>query len=648
MKRPPAGAAKTGSDRRGSAARARIRQTEERYAIAARETGQIIYDYDLRRGRIRWSGAVRSITGYEARELGTDIRTWRRMVHPEDRREAFRAVTGDRYLAEYRLRTRSGGWRDIRETGTVLPGRDGGPRRMIGTMVDVTERKKDERLKAAVYRIADLTLMTESLEDLFKSIHETISGLMPALNFYIAIYDAETNLLSFPYFVDEYDPAPATRPPLRGLTEYVLRSGQSQLVDPVRFEELIRSGEVESIGAPSIDWLGVPLRSKDRTIGVMVVQTYREGVRYTPEDQAILQYVSAQSALAIERRRTEERRRAAERIVSTAFSSIQDGVSILDSHFRIVRLNETMERWYAHAAPFAGKICFEAYHGRREPCEACPTARVLLTGEASSGLVPRRGAGGEITGWLEVFSFPMIGPGSEGMIGAIEYARDITERKAAEDALRASLKEKEVLLKEVHHRVKNNMQVITSLLDLQARRLNDPAAVRMFQDSCNRIRSMALVHEKLYQSADLSRVDFEPYVRNLMTHLVQACRVHPGRVELKIDVPEVFLGIQTAIPCGLILNELAANALKHAFPDGRKGTIRVTLRPRRGRGRYRLTVKDDGIGLPPEFDPARSSSLGLQLVTMLVGQLNGTVERGPGPGTEFRIAFSEAPERPPA
>ncbi|HEX2694810.1 MAG TPA: histidine kinase dimerization/phosphoacceptor domain -containing protein [Acidobacteriota bacterium] len=211
--------------------------------------------------------------------------------------------------------------------------------------------------------------------------------------------------------------------------------------------------------------------------------------------------------------------------------------------------------------------------------------------------------------------------------------------------MKSSLQEKEVLLKEIHHRVKNNMQVISSLLSLQSRHLDDPKAIGMFKDSQHRIRSMALVHEKLYQSKDLSKIDFGQYLQNLVVYLVPSYQVDSGRVQLKIDVGDAALGINSAIPCSLIVNELVTNALKHAFPGGRKGEVRVNLR-RGADGRSTLTVGDNGVGWPRGADFRKTDTLGMQLVTMLVDQLDGAIELVRKSGTAFRISFRELKYKP--
>jgi PAS domain S-box-containing protein len=217
---------------------------------------------------------------------------------------------------------------------------------------------------------------------------------------------------------------------------------------------------------------------------------------------------------------------------------------------------------------------------------------------------------------------------------------DISDRRKAEDALRASLREKEVLLREIHHRVKNNMQIISSLLSLQAREIDDPAIVEMFRESQSRIRSMAFVHEKLYQSKDLSRIGFSDYIRSLTNHLTQTYIIDGERIRFESEIEDIALDIGTAIPCGLIINELVTNAFKHAFPDVRAGTVRLELR-RAAEDRFLLRVADDGVGFPAGLDFQLTESLGMQLVLMLVDQINGAIELEPGPGTSFRIDFGE-------
>jgi PAS domain S-box-containing protein len=228
--------------------------------------------------------------------------------------------------------------------------------------------------------------------------------------------------------------------------------------------------------------------------------------------------------------------------------------------------------------------------------------------------------------------------------GVIE---DITEKRESEDRMRMNLKEKEVLLKEIHHRVKNNMQVVNSLLGLQSRYIDDEAALRMFQESQDRVRSMALIHEKLYGSKDLARIDFGEYIRTLANTLYRTYSADPERIRLDVEVGKVFLSIDQAVPCGLIVNELVSNALKHGFPRGRKqgGTIRISMQKHNG-SEIHMIVEDDGVGLPEGFDIRETDSLGMRLITILVeDQLDGAVQLDSGEYTRFCIRFESVDEK---
>jgi PAS domain S-box-containing protein len=231
---------------------------------------------------------------------------------------------------------------------------------------------------------------------------------------------------------------------------------------------------------------------------------------------------------------------------------------------------------------------------------------------------------------------------SDGSIYAVTVISiDITERKRAEEQLQASLREKNILLNEIHHRVKNNLQVISGLLYLQTKRSKNPEVIESFQESQNRIQAMMLVHEKLYHSKDFSRIDLASYVRSLSEELFQSYTIHPGKIDIAIQAnEEVYVDIIKAVPCGLILNELISNALKHAFPEDRQGELQIIIRETKNR-EIEIVVRDNGVGLPDDIDIQGSRSLGLDLVTGFTqNQLDGQVEVKRDNGTEFRITFS--------
>jgi two-component sensor histidine kinase len=271
---------------------------------------------------------------------------------------------------------------------------------------------------------------------------------------------------------------------------------------------------------------------------------------------------------------------------------------------------------------------FAALFGYGDPSEVC--------GRPLSQLMPLPGKGVRRDGTavvLETYAsdLPVGGmPTVQGMV------LDVTERVAAAEQIRQDLREKEVLLREIHHRVKNNLQIITSLLNLESGRIGDETVHRVFEECNRRIRTMSLIHEKLYHSENFEAIDFKEYTEIVVGELIASYGI--GKlIRIELDIASERLSLETAIPCGLLLNELVTNAFKHAFPDGRKGTLRVSFAAD-GAGR-RLAVEDDGVGLPAGADPAAVETLGLKLVDVLARQLGGRVEFRSGKGTRVSVIF---------
>jgi two-component sensor histidine kinase len=228
---------------------------------------------------------------------------------------------------------------------------------------------------------------------------------------------------------------------------------------------------------------------------------------------------------------------------------------------------------------------------------------------------------------------------------ALDLQKELHEKQLTETRLKASLNEKEVLLKEIHHRVKNNLQIISSLLNLQTGHSKNEEASQIIQESQNRIRAMALIHETLYQSRDLAKIDFAEYIHNLAYHLFISYNVSSVVIHLNVEVDDVFLSINTAIPCGLIINELVSNSLKYAFPrslaENRKNVrneISIALN-KEADEMLVLIISDNGVGLSPHIDYKNTTTLGLQLVNTLTEQLDGIIELQQQQGTTFKIVF---------
>ncbi len=239
--------------------------------------------------------------------------------------------------------------------------------------------------------------------------------------------------------------------------------------------------------------------------------------------------------------------------------------------------------------------------------------------------------------WREVYLNPIFNEQGQ----AIEVsciAHDVTEKKETEEQVRQSLKEKEVLLKEVHHRVKNNLQVISSILNLQSAYVRDENTLEILLESQNRIKSMAFVHESLYQTKDFSNISFSEYVENISRNLIQSYGSIEVPPQLKMDLDDISLHLDTAIPCGLIINEIISNALKYAFPDKRQGIIDVSVKEKNKK--ITISIADNGVGIPAHIDYRNTDSLGLQLVVTLVEQINGILQVENKKGTKFTVEFT--------
>lgn len=242
--------------------------------------------------------------------------------------------------------------------------------------------------------------------------------------------------------------------------------------------------------------------------------------------------------------------------------------------------------------------------------------------------------------WVETYGKTILNEQTGKLDEIITITRDISERREVEHKLKKSLEEKEMLLKAIHHRVKNNLMVISSLLSLQSGYVKDGETREMFQESQDRARAMALIHERLYQFSNLKNINFGNYIQTLSKELLDTYSNDRAKIKLVIEVSQIMIDVDTAIPLGLILNELVSNAIKHAFPDGRAGYIRITLEKFQNDFLI-LEVSDNGIGFPNDLDMDKTESFGLKIVNTLVSQLEANLEIRSDRGTVFRVMLRE-------
>jgi PAS domain S-box-containing protein len=630
----------------------------------------------------------------------------------------------------------------------------------------VANLRRLKKKQISLYEISEAAHSAKSLEELYKKIHQIIEKLMPAKhNFYIALYDDAHGLLKFPYFVDQEEHPPPAQKLGRGLTEYVLETGEALLAPQDKFEEMEKKGKVLSVGPPSVDWLGVPLKIRDKTIGVLAVQSYEKGIRYTEEDKDVLNFVSEQIATAISRKQSEEELEVRNALFQLVVNNSPSGVFIVDDHYKLSYVNrkfceilgykekELVGRDFRDFLARGSLELVTDRYKKRQKGEKVPSkyefkiirkdgesrlieivsgviktslgrvqtvphirditeerkmeqqlkesetryknlvekARIAILIDDRDGnlkyfndrlceifgytrrelekkkncelvhpddlekvinLHKNRVAGKKVKSSYEFKGIKKDGAvifceveavalrEKERITGTRSYIRDITESKRDKKKIEDSLREKEVLLREIHHRVKNNMQVISSLLTLQSREIEDKKILEIFEESRRRIRTMAMVHEKLYGSMDLSKIDVSKYISSLSQFLFHSFGIDSDRIVLKEDVENILLDINMAIPFGLLVNELISNSLKHAFPKKRRGEVRISL-TKTNNNWIKLVVSDNGVGVKNKRELTKPSSFGLQLVKMLTEQLHGDMEIKTNKETSFIITFKE-------
>jgi PAS domain S-box-containing protein len=321
---------------------------------------------------------------------------------------------------------------------------------------------------------------------------------------------------------------------------------------------------------------------------------------------------------------------------SQLFENSPQAIVILDNQCKIININKGFENLFDYRIEeLKGRSIKDVLVPQDVYEEAGEIMERVIKGEiVKLESVRSRKDGSKVH--VSILYYPVsLG---DDKVGMYAIYTDITNRKLNEEQIKNSLLEKEVLLKEVHHRVKNNLQIIASLLNFQSRYVKDPEALNMFKESQNRVKSIALIHEKLYQTKDLSRIEFAGYIKSLVSHLFLTFDIKPDRISFSVNANNLFLSVDTAIPCGLIINELVTNSLKYAFPEDRKGQITINLNYN-NLNEYELIVKDNGISLPENIVIGKTETLGFQLINTLVTQLDAKADIIRNNGTTFLIKF---------
>lgn len=656
-----------------------IEEWKKRYELVSAASRQVVYDYNISAGTITWSGSVEQVLGYDLKEMNGGLQQWISFLHPNDREETVRRMNIARrdhspYDVEYNFRHRNGHYVQMHDIGFFISEGGGRPDRMIGVMQDITERKQAELLQTAIFNIAHAADRAATLDELYKSVHHIIETVMPARNFYIALYDPEEDLLSFPYFIDEVDPPHPSMALGKGLTAYVLRTGKALFCDKATDANLRERGDVELIGAPSAIWIGVPLIVGEKTIGAMVVQHYTDPTAYTKREMHILEYVSSQVARAIERKAAEEKLRQSEEQFRLISENVSDMIAVLDLGGRRLYNSPSYKNLLGEPEMLRGTDSFLEIHPEDRERIRRVFSDTIATGtgqRAEYRFITRDGSIRHIESQGSVIKDRDGRP-----MQIVVVSRDITEKKKLEQQfLRAQRMESiGTLAGGIAHDLNNVLAPIMLSIQVLKSKISDPQILRVLETlNTSAVRGSDVVKQVLAFSRGIEgeRIILQP--RLIIDEIVKMSKeTFPKSIEITTEFPSVLWAI-SADPTQVhqVLLNIFVNA-RDAMPFGGKIHARaentfIDEAYARGNldahpGRYIcITVTDSGAGIPHHildkiFEPffttkevGKGTGLGLSTVLAIVKSHNGFIEvtSEVGKGTMFRV-FLPALENDPA
>ncbi|MEB3283094.1 MAG: PAS domain S-box protein [Lyngbya sp.] len=630
-----------------------LRQSEERFRQLAENIESIFWMIDPQKQQVIYvSPAYEKIWGRSRQELYHQPLSYlAEGIHPEDRESALTKMTQkfqSNQDLEYRIIQPDGNIRWIRDRSFPIRNEGGEIYRVAGIAEDITSRKQaesilqhrveleqlvtsistqfinlnadeiDSGIQVALRRIVkfmqvdrgDLFLLSEDGKQI-RNTHKCCATGIEVKCDYLPNFEVE----SFPYVLEK----------LKKFEVLNIENIAELPEAAIQEKQIWMKQSIQSI-------LCVPMGSRSQLFGFVQFDGIRQAKTWTEASINILKLIGEIFVSALERQRVEETLRLTQFGVDRAI----DGVFWIRNNAGFFYVNEAACQSLGFSRKELLKMTVHDIDLNLPP-EVWPEHWQQLQSQGSMTFESRhRTASGRI--------FPVEITANYLIFGSQEFnfcfVRDISERKQAEEQMQASLKEKEVLLREIHHRVKNNLYIISNLLDLQSDVIQDERLLALFADSQTRIQSMALIHEQLYQSADLGQVNFGDYIHRLVENLFFSLGDTQGLVKSVVDVEPIQINLETAIPCGLLINELITNALKHAFPDGRTGEIYVEFY-QDSEQKLHLKIRDNGVGISPDIDWENLTSLGLKLVHILSKQLRATVQLNSNPGTCIELIFSQ-------
>lgn len=629
---------------------------DERVRWAVQSAGGGVWDFDLVSGIAWWSEEMYVLWGVPP---GTrmDLENSLIIVHPDDRDRVGKTVAesieaGAAYRCEFRIQHSGLGERWMISRGKPFFDGSGRAIRLLGISIDITARKlEEERLRhmdGVLRSMRNVSMLITRERDRTRLLTQACTLLTADRGYtsaFIAFREPDNRFT----LITEESEAPAFE---------ALRSNVEQGILPACCRNVAGGDEVVALECPSVECrecvrfhsrtdtatLAGRLCHDGRDFGVLTV-SLPSAMASDAEERVLFKEFTDELALALHLIETEEEKwqyvdalKTSEQRLLLFIEHAPAAIAIFDREMQYLAASA---RWIADyhlgGKDIIGQSHYVIFPEITEGWKA--VHRAGMAGEVTRAEEDRFERADGSVQWLrwEVHPWREV---NRGVGGIIILSEDITERKEAELNIQSSLREKEVLLREVHHRVKNNLQVISSLLNMQSTVLTDAVSRSALQESRNRVRSMALVHERLYRSGNLASIDFAMYLQDVTAELHRS--YHAPHVHLECTVEPIQMDIDMAVPCGLIVNELVSNALKHAFPDGRQGRIIVSLK-RVDDAHAELSVADDGVGLPKELDVQRVQTMGMTILQALVGQLDAQLSIESDAGPRFSITLPLLP-----
>ncbi len=610
--------------------------TVERLNLVTEAMKSYVYDFDFRNNRNYPDCGFFGVTGYQPEEMPEDPERLRDYIHPEDLlrvnrswKQALADPQCDRWSMEFRLKHKDGHYIDLLDQTVFIRDDQGTVVRAVGNCWDVSDRKQAEKA-------------LQQSEAQFRSIFEqntVSSAIMDEQARFVQVNQAYCELLG--YSESELLGKSAielTYPSDQFKCAAVINAIKQKYRSSYRIEKryIRKDGQLR--------WVSIYVTSAltDFMISTAVdITSYKEAeLRLQQLNQNLGNLVQEQTQ-ALQKN---------EELFRRLFDEAPIGIAIVHGKSgQIEQVNQEFCNMLGYSVEELQGVSYRDISDARDLALEAPYVEQVLAQVSTGYQIEKRyiRKNGKVF-WAQLTSRVLSHQAPQSPLYTLGMIEDISDRKQAEQLLQdqqlqlqASLEEKDILLKEVHHRVKNNLQIISSLLQMQTRRISDEPIAMLLRESCNRIQSIALIHEQLYQSSDLSKIIFSEYLDTLIAHLFVSYGIRANRVAFSINSDNKYLTLNTAIPCGLIVTELVSNALKYAFPQGQTGSIKIELHhqsnPENTIGR--LVVADDGIGLPIDLDWQNTQSLGLLIVKNLVKQIKGSITLDRSTGCHFEICF---------